>query len=176
MNRRAMERPSLRIDRLLTIEDGVQMKLVATGSVLDDLLTVVGDDISNALWIQIRIGDREVEVPIDVVSQLIARARHEVRSEERSALIQRCEEFLARPFPQRVDVDLIAVNSAVSGCVQTFIARGSLDEKRRSVLKSSIDEATDARITLQNDARSYFDELVEVANSIELAHSKGAEL
>jgi hypothetical protein len=80
MNRRAMERPSLRVDRLLTMEDGVQLKLVATGLVHNDLLTVVGHERSNSLWIQIRIADREVEVPIDVLSQFTALARHEVRS------------------------------------------------------------------------------------------------
>ena len=81
--------------------------------------------------------------------------------------------FCQRPFPKdcmaiEIDTELLTtVDSFAAGCIDTFVASdGRLDPKRVSILSDCIEQLGTATNELQGEAKSYFEELLLLSESV----------
>jgi hypothetical protein len=63
-------------------------------------------------------------------------------------------------------VDLVMVDTYAAGCIQTFVDTGSLDARRREVLRGCVDDLERTVPSLVGDASTYFARLLDLGRSI----------
>jgi hypothetical protein len=63
-------------------------------------------------------------------------------------------------------IDVTSVDSFAAGCIQTFFDRGTLDEKRISVLEGCIRDLQRALPQFSGPAEEYFGELLAIARAV----------
>ncbi len=76
------------------------------------------------------------------------------------------QDFHSRPFPDGCagveiqGIELDALETYAAGCIDTFVNdNGRLDAERISILRQCADELEVVVLTLDGDARDYFEEL-----------------
>jgi hypothetical protein len=81
------------------------------------------------------------------------------------------DEHCAAPFPARLGgqeiagVEMVMLDADIAGCVQTWLAnKGQLDEHRKEILRSCLDEADRVLPLLQDEGeRAYYERLRRLA-------------
>ena len=87
-------------------------------------------------------------------------------------LDQLWHQHLAAAYPTEstdlevVDVDPVLIDSAIAGCVDTYLKTGALDTKRRQVLTESVRELETLMPRLTGEAHLYFDRLKRMGDII----------
>lgn len=84
----------------------------------------------------------------------------------------RWQGFLKRPFPsgwtrgEVNHVSLGALDSASTGCIQTYLSSGALDKHRLAVLRSCVDDLERVLPRLSGDVKAHFSELHVLATEV----------
>ena len=75
-------RPKIELLRLGTVDKGKQLEVNAQFDGLSQsLATIVADDTDESLWFEVYVGDKAVQIPLDLIKDAISAAPNEVHSE-----------------------------------------------------------------------------------------------